>query len=283
MSQGIGYQRVARDVTARGVRMRVVEAGEGQGPPLILVHGFLVSHLEFDDIIDTLAQRFHVIAPDLPGFGESEKPSPSRYAYGVETFAEAIADLIAAYGVGRANVVGHSIGGAVAITLAARYAELVTRIVLVDTLCYPFQMHFRIRMPLLPVVGSVIFKQLYGRRSFRKTFQDDVFSSGAKVPMARVDQFYDYFNSPSARESAYAVMKSMLDTRPVVARVTRIRRPTLVVWGRDDRIFPAAFALKLAREVTDARLELFDAGHSPHEEHPAEFCAVVQEFFEGRR
>lgn len=99
----------------------------------------------------------------------------------------------------------------------------------------------------------------------------------------RIESFYDDFNTPSARESAYAVFRAMLDARPVVARVSRVRHPTLVTWGRDDRIVPAAHALKLAREIPDARLELFDAGHSPQEERPMELVNVVREFFEGRR
>jgi pimeloyl-ACP methyl ester carboxylesterase len=275
-------QRVMRDVTARGVRMRVTEAGEG-APPLLLIHDFLVSHLSFDDVIDDLAQSFHVIAPDLPGCGESEKPNPSRYPYGVETFAEAMADLIAAYGVGRACVVGHSLGGAVAITLAARYAELVTRLVVVDPLCYPHPLNRRLRASLWPLVGGVLFKQLFGRTLFRSYFRDEIFSKAAMLPLERVDKFYDYFNTPSARESAYAILRSMRDTRAVVARVTRIRQPTLVMWGRDDRMCPAAFALRLSREVPSAYLELLDAGHAPHEERPDEFVAVVREFLEGRR
>ena len=279
----VEIQRVARDVTARGVRMRVIEAGEGHGPPLMLIHGFLGSHLVFDDVIDLLAQHFHVIAPDLPGFGQSEKPSPSRYQYGVESFAEAVADLIAAYGVGRAFVLGHGLGGAVAITLAARYAELVTRLVVTDPLVYPYPPNRKMRAPLWPVIGSIIFKQLFGRRLFRSYFKDEVFSPGSDLPAERIEELYDCFNTPSARESAYAVLTSMLDTRPVAACVARVRHPTLVAWGRDDRIFPAAYALKLVREVPNARLELFDAGHSPHEERPVEFVSVVREFFEGRR
>lgn len=283
MPDAVPIQRVARDVTARGVRMRVLEAGEGRGPPLMLIHGFWSSHLEFDDVIDELASDFHVIAPDLPGSGQSEKPNPARYDYGVESFSEAVADLIAAYGLGRAFVLGHALGGAVGLTLAASHSELVTRLVLVDPLCYPHPLNRRLRAPLWPVIGSAIFKQLYGRHLFRRYFRDEVFSRGVPFPQRRVDQLYDYFNTPSARESAYAVLRSMLDTRAVVARITRIRHPTLVVWGRDDRIFPAAFALKLSREVPHANLEIMDAGHSPHAERPAEFVAVVKEFFEGRR
>jgi len=278
-----GIQRVSRDVTARGVRMRVVEAGLEHEQPVILVHGFLVSHLEFDDIIDSLARRFHVIAPDLVGFGESEKPSPARYRYGIETFAEAIADLVAAYGLGRTNVLGHGMGGAVAIILAAQYGELLTRMVLVDPLCYPFPARWQARLARLPVLGGVFFKQLYGRWLFRSYFQDEVFSPQAALPHERIEQHYATFNTPSGRESAYAVRRAMLDTRAVVARIGRVQCPTLVVWGRNDRIVPAAFALKLVREIPGARLELFDAGHSPHEEHPSEFASVATEFFLGRR
>ena len=276
-------QRVSRDVTARGVRMRVIEAGEGRPLPLVLIHDLFGSHLSFDDVIDPLAERFHVLVPDLPGFGESEKPNPGRYAYGVETFAEAVADIIAAYGVGRACVLGHGLGGAVAITLAAHHAELVVRLAVESPLCYPTAPNRRLRPTLWPGVGGVLFKQLFGRRAFRNYFKDEVYSSLNHYSSLRVAKLYEHFNTPSARESAYAVLRSILDTRPIVARVTRIRQPTLVLWGRDDRIHPAAFALRLSREIPDARLELFDAGHAPHEERPTDFTEVVREFFEGRR
>ena len=283
MSSDPPATRQIRDVTARGVRMRVVEAGEGRPRALVLLHGFLTSHLEFDAIIDSLAYDFHVIAPDLPGFGDSEKPSPSRYPYGVDIFAEAVADVIAAYGLGRVDILGHGIGGAIGITLGALHAELVTRLALISPLTYAHPPNRRLRPTLWPVVGSALFKQLFGRRSFRSFFRDEVYQPGFKMDVGLLDQMYDQFNAPSARESAYAVMRAMLDTRPVVARVTRVRQPTLVMWGRDDRIYPAAFALKLSRELPDARLELFDAGHAPHMERPRELVTVTREFLEGKR
>jgi len=263
--------------------MRVVEAGEGRPRALVLLHGFLSSHLEFDAIIDALAYDFHVIAPDLPGFGDSEKPNPARYGYGIDAFAEAVADVIAAYGLGRVDVLGHGIGGAIGITLGALHAELVTRLALIAPLTYAHPPNRRLRSALWPVVGGALFKQLFGRRSFRSFFRDEVYQPGFRMDTALIDQMYSQFNTPSARESAYAVLRAMLDTRPVVARVTRVRQPTLVMWGRDDRIYPAAFALKLCRELPDAWLELFDAGHAPHMERPREMVAVVREFLEGKR
>lgn len=272
-----------RDVTARGIRTRVLEAGSERAPALVLVHGLFASHRSFEDVIEDLGQRFHVIAPDLPGFGESEKPSPARYAYGIEAYAESIADLIAAFGVGRASVLGHAMGGAIALTLAAEHPELVQRLVLEDALAYPHAQSFKARLPLVPVVGGLVFKQLYGRALFGALFREMYYRPGATVPLERVDWHYDAFNSPSARESAHAMMRALLDTRPVVARLSRIVAPTLVLWGREDRLFPVTGALRLAREIPRAKLEIMDAGHAPHEERPRELVQIVAEFLEGKR
>jgi pimeloyl-ACP methyl ester carboxylesterase len=274
---------VLRDVSARGVRTRVLEAGSDRSPALVLIHGLFTSHRSFEDLVEALAPRFHVIAPDLPGFGESEKPSPARYPYGVEAHAESIADLIAAFGVGRASVLGHAMGGAVALTLAAEHRELVQRLVLEDPLAYPAPMGFKMRLPFVPVVGSFAFKQLYGRALFRSMLRDGVYAPGGAPPLERADWHYDLFNTPSARESAHAVMLATQDTRAVVARLSRIAAPTLVLWGREDRIYPVASAHRLVREIPGARLEIMDAGHVPHEERPREFLELLTEFLEGRR
>lgn len=278
--RAVGREARIRDVTARGIRTRALEAGSERAPALVLVHGLFASHRSFEDLFELLGARFHVIAPDLPGFGESEKPSPARYAYGVEAHAEAVADLIAAFGVGRACVLGHAMGGAVALTLAAEHPELVQRLVLEDALAYPAPPGFKLRLPLVPVVGGVVFKQLYGRALFGALFRE---MYGLETPAERVNWHYDAFNSPSARESAHAVMRANLDTRPVVARLSRIVAPTLVLWGRDDRVYPVAAASRLAREIPGAKLEIMDAGHAPHEEKPRETVALLTEFFEGKR
>jgi pimeloyl-ACP methyl ester carboxylesterase len=274
---------VLRDVSARGVRTRVLEAGSDRSPALVLLHGLFTSHRSFEDLIEALAPRFHVIAPDLPGFGESEKPSPARYPYGVEAHAESVADLIAAFGVGRASVLGHAMGGAVALTLAAEHRELVQRLILEDPLAYPAPMGLVARLPLIPVLGSLAFKQLYGRAIFRSMVRDEMYAPGGAPPLERTDWHYDIFNTPSARESAYAVLLATLDTRAVVARLSRIVAPTLVLWGREDRIYPVAGAHRLAREIPGAKLQIMDAGHVPHEERPREFLGLLTEFLEGRR
>lgn len=274
-------ERTHRDLTASGIRLRVVEAGSGE--PVVLLHGLFVDHSSWDGVMDGLSGGFRVVAPDLPGFGESEKPPPSRFPYGVDAFAETVADLYAGLELGRAALVGHALGGAVALTLAARHPELVSRLVLVDALCYQTPLDLRRRIALLPLVGGFAFKQLLGRTGFRALFRETMLSARASVPNERLDRYYEIFNEPAARGSALATLRATVDARSVVAQTARVSTPTLVVWGRADRLYPAGFGQRLAREVRGAGFELMDSGHSPQEERPGELAAVIRRFLRSER
>jgi pimeloyl-ACP methyl ester carboxylesterase len=268
--------RILRDVTASGVRLRVAE--DGTGPPVVLLHSLFFDHTSWHGVIDGLRGRFRVVAPDLPGFGESEKPPPSRFPYGIDAFAEAIADLYAGLELGRASLVGHGLGGAVAVTLAARHPELVLRLVLIDTLCYESELDFYQRVALVPILGGFAFKQLWGKSSFRAHFRETLLSARARVLNERIDHYYRMFNTPAARGSALATLRATVDTRSVVAQTSRIQTPTLVIWGRADRVVPAGHGQRLAREIRGASFELVDAGHAPQEELPAELAAILTRF-----
>lgn len=265
-----------RDVSARGARVRFLEIG--QGPPLLLVHGYLSSRLVWDDVLPRLATRFRVIAPDLPGFGQSEKPPAARYAYGCDAFAESLIDVVAAAGLGRVSVCGIGLGGSIALTLAATHSAIVDKLVLVDSVVYASRADALSRLASLPIVGPFAFKQLYNRAFFRGHFKDRVYAPGARVPWDRVDHLFDVFNAPAAREAAYATMRSGVDTRPLVALLPRVDAPTLVVWGRFDRALPVTHGRRLARELRHARFEVLECGGSPPEEAPEAFADVVGAF-----
>ena len=271
---------VTRDVGARGARVRFYEGGEG--PPLVLVHGYLWSGTVWEDVFPLLARSFRVIVPDLPGFGESEKPPPARYPYSLEAFAESLVDLVAALGVGRVSVCGHSMGGAVALMLAARQPDLVEKLIVVDPIVYGSRRGPAASIATLPVLGPILFKQVYGRAMFRRYFRENVYATDESVPGDRIERMFATFNVPAAREAAYATMLATLDTRPLVASVPRVNAPTLVAWGRSDRTVPVEHGRRLARELRRARFEVFDCGHSPAEEVPGPFAEVVSGFLLGK-
>lgn len=263
-----------QDVSARNVRLRVAE--QGSGPSVLLLHGFLMSRQAWEPVMPALAERFRVVAPDLPGFGDSEKPAPNRFDYGVDAFGECVADLIAAMGLGRTHVVGHGLSGAIALALATRHPEFVSRLTLVDPLVYPLPR--KAQLFEMPVLGAFFFKQLYGRSIFRAYFRDRVFSPGFDLPLARIDHFYEAFNSPPARESAFATMHAFLDARSTVARLSRVQAPAFVVWGRYDALYPSQYGQRLARELSGARLEVMETGHAPHMEQPERFAELLLDF-----
>jgi len=249
---------------------------------VLLLHGLYLDHCTWDRVTNEL-DGFHCVAPDLPGFGESEKPPAGRFPYGVEAFTDAIVDLYAALGLGRAAVVGHGLGGAVAIILAARHAELVSKLVLVDALCHEPPTGNHLRIASLPIVGGLVLKQLWGKTAFRSYFKRAMLSRTGGISDEQIDRYYDLFNSPAARGSALATLRAMADTRAVVAQTTRIETPTLVVWGRHDRVHPAALGQRLAREVRGSGFELLDAAHLPQEECPSELAGVIRRFLSTER
>jgi pimeloyl-ACP methyl ester carboxylesterase len=267
---------VHRDVTASGVRLRVVE--DGDGPPIVFVHGMFVDSRCWDAVRGELSGSFRVITPDLPGFGQSEKPPPSRFPYGIDAFAEGIADLFAGLELGRSALVGHGLGGAVAMTLAASHPELVSHLVLIGPLSYGERPRLESSLARLPVVGNLLFKQFVGRNLFRAYFRERLLAPGASVSNERIDGFYESFNSPAARGSALATLRSCADARTVVARTSRVQSPTLILWGRGDSLYPPSYGPLLAREIRGAHFDLLDAGHLPQEERPDEVAFHIKRF-----
>jgi len=270
-----------RDVTASGVRLRVVE--RGSGPKLVLLHSLFMDHSTWNAVASDLARDYCVITPDLPGCGESEKPAPGRFAYDVDAFTSAIADLYAALSLGRATVLGHGLGGSIALTLAARHPELVSALVVVDALAEGAEPWLYGRLAHLPLAGSLVFKQLLGRSLFGAYFRQLFVGDGSAISDARLDAYYHSFNTPAARGSALATLRATVDTRPVAAQTSRIQTRTLVLWGRRDRLLGASVGQRLAREIRGARFELLDSGHAPQEERPRELADAVRRFLsEGR-
>jgi pimeloyl-ACP methyl ester carboxylesterase len=265
---------VLRDVSLRGVRLRFLEAGSG--PAVILVHGYLASHTTWEGVFSQLSRTFHVVAPDLPGFGDSEKPPPGRYAYTVSAFAESIVDLVAALDVNRAAIVGQRMGASVALTIAVTYPHLVERLVLVSPDLYPRRLSVWERAATAPVVGGLLFKQLTGRRLFLRYFDPSV--PPAFPVSARMLDWIDAFSAPAAREAAHATMSSLPDTRSLLARLSRATVPTLVCGGGRDDSARLAGVRRLARELPSGRLELFDSGSVPEEEVPEEFARRLHAF-----
>lgn len=262
------------DVSIRGMNIHYVEAGEGE--PLILIHGFIVSHKEWLPILPLLAKQYRCIALDLPGFGASSKPAPGQYPFTREAFAGTVADLMSALGLHRAHICGHSMGGSIALTFAADHPELVDKLVAIDSACYPFDLPFKAKLPTLPVIGPIIFKKLYGRSMFVDYFKNEVFNGRPTMNLEMVEAYYRDFDPPASRDSAYEAMLTSVDQSSLGPKIPKIKAKTLVVWSEEDRLFPLALGQRLSREIPNAELAVLKGcGHAPNEEKPDETAAKI--------
>jgi pimeloyl-ACP methyl ester carboxylesterase len=225
-----------------------------------------------------LSERAQIIAPDLPGFGDSEKPSPNKYPYAYDVFAESLVDLVASLELGRVTVCGHGLGAAIAIMLAARHESIVDRVILVSPTVYDPPAGPLSRIGTLPVVGSVLLKQAFGQAVFRHHFKRWVYGPNATIPDERIDELYAQFSEPAARAAAHATLACMRDPRPIVARLRSVRVSSLVIGGREDRAFLSQ-GRRLVREM-GGRYEVLDCGRAPHEECPDAFVASLTSFLE---
>lgn len=270
-----------RDVKASGIRLRVTDVGTG--PTVLLLHTLFTDRTCWGGLVSALSSNFRVVAPDLPGSGESEKPAAGRFAYSIDAIAHVVTDLYAGLGLGQAYVVGHGLGGAVAIQLASRYPELVSKQLLLDAWCYPKRLDPTLRAAMIPIVGSVLFKQLLGKTLLRAHFRDRLSSRSQPLPPARLDHYYEQFNTPAARNSALSILHNTRDTRHTLAALSRINVPSLVVWGRYDSLCPPAEGRQMARQIRGCGFELLEAGHLVPEQQPQQLADLIVRFGQSKR
>jgi pimeloyl-ACP methyl ester carboxylesterase len=246
-------------------RLRYLEAGSG--PPLVLVHGLGSNALvEWGRLLPPLARRYHVYAPDLPGFGRSEQPAGADYSIPMQV--EAVRAFMQAAGVPRARVVGISMGGWIAARLAGEHPELVERLVVVA----PAGMRPRDDAPI-PV--DVLFPQDEAgvRRLIAAVRHKPPFTPG----------FVARDIAERKRRDEWIVRRTLESMRPgrdwLDGTLGRAQMPVLVVWGRQDALIPVAYAEPLRSEFQHAELELLDGcGHVPMADCPEAFDRVLEAF-----
>jgi pimeloyl-ACP methyl ester carboxylesterase len=269
---------VPRYESIDGLRVRYVRAGVG--PSVLLVHGLGSSIYTWKDTLPSLVREHDVVALDLPGFGRSEIP-PGLSA---EIYSRTVTGLLDRLGVARASLVGHSLGGAVAVLVAASQPERVDRLVLLDAAGFhlaPAERPWLLRL-LASDAGGVLAR-LPRKRLFVTLALHQVFHDGRNVTDERIDEYL----APAERPGAVEALRLLLAPRGVAALTPfedvakRVRASTLVVWGREDAWMPLADAERLAAAIPRARSVVLDAcGHMPQEELPAETSRLVSGFLD---
>jgi pimeloyl-ACP methyl ester carboxylesterase len=251
----------------------------GKSKPVVLLHGFAVSHWCFRHIIPGLAEGSDVIAIDLPGSGESDRPSPAEYRYDAPAYMETVLGVLDALGLERASLLGHSMGGGVALYTAARRPERVDRVIAIDPLCYPYRLPLEGRALLVPVIGPAIFQAFFSRPVVRNYMRRQVYRDPTLATEEWVDYLWERLNRPGGIAAVHASLQFCHDPGVIARTVRAIRSPTLILWGDEDKVFPASFGSRLQTDIAGSELHVLrECGHAPPEEKPAEVVKLVSAF-----
>jgi pimeloyl-ACP methyl ester carboxylesterase len=283
-SATVHYRTVAID----SVNIFYREAGPADGPVVVLLHGFPTSSSMYRRLIPALADRYHVIAPDYPGFGQSGVPDRATFAYSFAHYAELVDHLLSRLGATRYALYVQDYGAPVGYRLALRHPERISALVIQNGNAYedglsdfwkPIQAYWAdgsiahrnaLRAGLTPAATKSQY--LDGVRDPTRIDPDTWLHDQALLDRPGVDEIMlDLFKDYGTNVALYPQFQSFF----------RSRQPaTLIVWGQNDAIFPAQGARAYLRDLPHAELHLLDTGHFALEDKGDDIAAYMHDFLD---
>jgi len=271
-----GYESV------NGTKIFYREAGDPSKPSLVLLHGFPSSSHQHRDLIDDLSDAYHVIAPDYPGFGASDFPSPDQYIYSFDNFADTIDTFLEQRGISKYSLMMHDYGAPVGFRIATEHPERVESLLIKNGNAYEEGLNKEVWAPIIslwenstPELRKTIAENVYSLGGMQWQYTHGTRNPDAILPDnwlldyynltregmhdVQLDLFYDYRNNVKLYPEWQAYLK---ESQP----------PVLVVWGKNDAFFPVSGAEGYKRDVKDIDYNILDTGHFPLEEE-GEFIA----------
>lgn len=265
--------------TVNGVRIHFQEAGDENAPPMILIHGFISSNLVWNEVFLPLANSgFRVIAPDLPGYGYSDKPSDGEYTIAAQ--ARAVVGLMDKLGIERATIVGASYGGAVAATIALDHPDRVTKLVLVGAVSNDeVKKKLLLRLVRVPVIGDLATPLFLGSRWILRKRTEEVYRRlGYPLDERKLEARHHLLATSNTHRAMIRTVRRWNADR-ISREASLIRPPTMLIWGEEDTHIPISDAFRLRDAIPNSRLIVFrHCGHLPPTEYPAKFVEVLVDF-----
>ena len=270
-----------------GLKIFYREAGPKDAPTVVLLHGFPSSSHMFRELIPRLSDKYHVVAPDYPGYGYSDAPSPEQYVYTFEHLADTLDHFLTQQGITKYSIYIQDYGSPVGFRLATRHPERVQAIITQNGNAYdeglsPFWAEYlypywkdpnptnEAKVRQLLTLDATKLQYLQGFRNPDDVSPDSFLFDQAKLDRPGNDKiqlalFYDYRNNPPLYPAWH---KYLREKKPAV----------LVVWGKNDPVFAPAGAEAFLKDAPSAELHLLDTGHFALEEDGTEIAQLIRAF-----
>jgi pimeloyl-ACP methyl ester carboxylesterase len=277
-----------RTIQIDGVKIFYREAGHADAPAILLLHGFPASSFMFRDLINQLSSHFHVIAPDYPGFGYSEAPSTADFSYSFDHLAAIVEKLTDRLELDRYALYMQDFGGPVGFRLAVHRPDKVTALIIQNANAYEEGLPDEFWTP-----ARTLWREPTAANfaKIRSAAMSDAalewnYTHGVKAPeLIDPDSWVlqrALLSRPGNKEAMLALLydyRTNLTRYPAWQNYLRKRQPaTLIVWGQNDTIFPAAGARAYLKDLPRAQLHLLDTGHFALEDHASVIGGLIVEF-----
>lgn len=245
-------------------------------PPLVLLHGLFLTHHAYSRVIPHLAVDRRVIAIDVPGAGDSDRPNAAEVdEYSYEWLSSAIVQTLDAVDVTGCALVGHDVGGTIAAVLASTHPERVSEAFLISPLALTVSLPLQGTLAVAPSLGLEVFRRAL-RRADLVRFLEQSLSTAALLDESDVHVFWDRLCRWGGREAAYAMLVQLPSVVRLRDRFAEMKVPTTLIWGDRDAIVPPEQAPRLAALLPAAREVMIDGcGHNPAYERPAELARLL--------
>jgi pimeloyl-ACP methyl ester carboxylesterase len=275
-----------KTVNVKGVNIFYREAGPSKGPAILLLHGFPSSSRMFDALMPLLADRYHLVAPDYPGFGNSQAPSPDKFSYTFDTIADIVGAFTEAIHLDRYALYMQNYGGPVGYRVAVAHPERVTALIIQNAIAHEEGLgrlqavrkgfwadraanEAKYRAGLASV-DTARLRHVNGSphpERYNPDLWNDEVAFLARPGEADIqsDLFYDFRNNLTA----FPTWQNWLRER---------RPPTLIVWGRYDPVFDIAEITALKRDLPKADVHILDAGHFALDESARDIARLIRNF-----
>ncbi|MDJ0818260.1 MAG: alpha/beta fold hydrolase [Desulfobacterales bacterium] len=262
-------------ISVNSQNIRYVDAGSGL--PLVFIHGFGASIFSWRKNLEPLSEYHRVCAPDLPGFGYSDKPLDADYS--IDAYADFMIQFMDRLKIEKAVLVGHSLGGGIALLTSLKYPARVLALVLLDAEAYPITPPLMLKIAKLPGVRSVVHRAIgewVVRVSLQRSFHDPSF-----ITEPLIEEYYRPFLTENGKAAPIRVLQAMdfEKLQELPERYRNITKKTLIIWGREDQISGIHLARKLKKDLPNSRLRIIpECGHLVQEEKPEEVNRAIIRF-----
>lgn len=257
----------------------------GQGDPLLCIHGFGASLYSWRNFVDPFANEYQIILIDLKGSGQSPKPPDTKYS--TQDHADLLYQFILKHDLRNLTLIGNSFGGALSLLLSLMLADAgessrLKSLVLIDAGAYKEFIPAYLKLLSIPLINFGVYlipSRFAARVTLRKAYYDQT-----KITEEQISAYAAPIAAPGGKHALRETGRQLVPDNfdELIKRYKEITVPTLIIWGRQDRIIPLKVGELLRRDIANSTLKIIDeCGHAPQEEKPEETIPLVLEFLHG--